>query len=80
MAKRSSRAPQRYVVARTSFWAGREVVHQGEVLCADSRLVKGRETMFRSLDEHAGVVEQATAAPGERRVLPPRDGPDSDEG
>lgn len=66
-------AQRQYVVARTSFWTGREVVHQGNVLPADSHLVKGREAMFSSLDDAVGVVEQATAAPGEKRVTPPRE-------
>ena len=60
--------------ARTAFAVGHKIVAAGALVDSDDPLVKGREGLF------APVVEQATAAPGERRAVkrPARKAPSSD--
>jgi hypothetical protein len=63
------------LVAKTSFWATvgkRQVlVHQGDTASPGHPIVVGREEMFEPLrvkfNEDPPRIEQATAAPGERR-------------
>lgn len=69
-------APKSYMRAHTGFaipaprgQSRGRVVKAGEILDADDPVVKGREALF---DPLADVVEQATASPGEKRVLPTR--------
>lgn len=61
------------LVAKQSFSVqapGRDrMVRKGDVLSPDDPIVVGRESMFI---EVGGVVEQATAVPGERRSVPAR--------
>lgn len=56
--------------ARTTFVAGvngRKVrVQQGDIRDSSDPVVKGRERLF---EDPAALVEQATAAPGERRTV-----------
>jgi hypothetical protein len=51
----------------------RHVIHRNKtVVRADDPIVKGREKLFRPLDRKVMLgsdVEQATAAPGERRAV-----------
>ena len=53
---------------KTSFHAiGRPVmVQRGQLFDSSDPVIKGRESMFVNVDD---VVEQATAAPGERRSV-----------
>lgn len=58
-----------YVRCRTGFrLADGRTVKGGEVVRADDAVVKLCPDAFEPLDE---VVEAATRAPGERRLLPP---------
>lgn len=77
------------VVARTNASVkvgerGRRVIRKGTVLCADDPMVAGRDKLFQRLEvthyckqrkepRRESVVEQATAAPGEKRNLEPSD-------
>lgn len=57
---------------RRSFSVGRRTYRQGRIVDPDDPVVKGREHLFVDLDEEAAAarpVEQATAAPGERREV-----------
>lgn len=57
-------------VARTTFASGHMVVHEGRVFRDDDPVVVEFPTMFVDVDEWLRVdapVEQATAAPGERK-------------
>lgn len=57
--------------ANTSFAIGLRVIREGDLLPADSPFVKGREELFTPVE--GAVIEQATAAPGEvRMVTPPK--------
>lgn len=57
-----------FLRAKTGFiLSGHRVVKGGEVVSIDDPVVKGREDLFEPLE---GVVERATRAPGEMRVLP----------
>lgn len=62
MAKKDAR-PLR---ARQAFHAAGRFVRRGAVLRSDDPVVKGREHLFRDVNDDLGI-EQATAAPGERR-------------
>lgn len=63
--------PVRYLTCKRGFMvAGGRVVRAGQTIRSDDPLVKGREHEFEPLE---GVVESATRAPGEKRVLPPQD-------
>jgi len=53
--------------ARTSFHANGRFVAEGEEVDAKDQIVKGREALFGPADD-APAVEQATAAPGEKRT------------
>jgi hypothetical protein len=53
------------VKAITPFATRERMVHSGEVFAANDPIVKGREALFGPVDES---VEQATAAPGEKRT------------
>lgn len=51
------------------------IVNVGEVLPDDDEVIKGREGLFEPLDAHLARrsgVEQATAAPGEKRSVTAR--------
>ena len=52
---------------------GNTIVRGGQVVRSDDRVVSGREHLFEPLEE-ALEVEQATRAPGERRIGPLRGG------
>ena len=60
------------LVAKTSFsWSGR-VFQEGTSVADDDPVVKGREHLFETVEERhvrvrGGVVERATAGPGEIR-------------
>lgn len=64
--------------ARQTFWWGQRVVNQGDIVKNDDLVVKGREHLFIDADKAADPVsvdiyapiEQATAAPGEKRRVP----------
>ena len=54
------------VIANTSFSAGTQAVTKGETFDADHPVVQGREELFDPFVVDNGI-EQATAAPGEKR-------------
>ncbi|MCA9712895.1 MAG: hypothetical protein KDK70_44130 [Myxococcales bacterium] len=54
------------VRALDTFHAHGRTIGYGEVLDASDPIVKGREALFASDDS---IVEQATAAPGEKRSI-----------
>lgn len=58
---------------RMSSGGARSLLRKGTVVCVDDPVVRGREHLFRPVDvtHHCGEgpVEQATAAPGEKRSL-----------
>lgn len=59
-----------YVRVRSGFLRNGRVVKSGEVVAASDPILKGMPAdYFEPLD---GVVEQATRAPGERRITPGR--------
>lgn len=61
----------RILRATTTFLVGPEVISEGTVLLSTNPVVKGRESLFEDVAEVLGVevaVEQATAAPGEKRT------------
>ncbi|NUT53686.1 MAG: hypothetical protein HOV94_41315 [Saccharothrix sp.] len=61
-------AAPKYLRATTGFMtADGVVVKSGQTVAADDRVVKGRADLFEPLDDH---IEQATRAPGERRITP----------
>ena len=60
--------PDVYVVARAFVVDGRRVMRRGTRLAANDPAVKGNERNLIAADEGLGV-EQATAAPGERRSI-----------
>ena len=60
---------QTQLQAIETFWVGKQLfVQNSTIVPANDPAVKGREHLFRSLE----VVEQATAAPGEKRARPAR--------
>lgn len=54
--------------ARVTFFAGQRLVNAGDILPASDPVVRRREHLFESVGA-AASVEQATAAPGERRAV-----------
>lgn len=52
--------------AKTTFRSGQRIVRSGEIVAANDPVVKGREALFTDPDS---LVEQATAAPGEKRAV-----------
>lgn len=62
MAKKDARA----LCARQSFHVGRRFIPRGTVVRSDDPVIEGREHLFQDVNEELGI-EQATAAPGERR-------------
>lgn len=44
-------------------------INEGDVLNASDPAVKGREHLFQPLEDYLDAVEQATAAPGEKRAV-----------
>jgi hypothetical protein len=76
-AKKAAASGGRVFVARTSFAAfidGRTVLVQpGQLVDADDPILKGRENLFNEFEPNTrsystAKVEQATAAPGEKRA------------
>lgn len=59
------------VVATTSFSVGPRFVHEGETFRAGHPVVQGREECFKPFVVD-NEIEQATAAPGEKRSKRPR--------
>lgn len=55
--------------ATTSFAVGYRFVREGEIVNSDDPVVRGNRIYFEPVTT-PDVVEQATAAPGERRRLP----------
>ena len=54
--------------AHTSFAVpGRRHINEGDLVDASDPIVRGREHLFESSERATVGVEQATAAPGERR-------------
>lgn len=53
--------------ARSTFFWGQRVVNAGEIVSSDDPVAKHAPELFEPIV--APVVEQATAAPGERRNL-----------
>lgn len=53
--------------ARESFFAGRRLIQAGDLIHESDPVVKGREQFFT--EDEGPPVEQATAAPGERRAV-----------
>lgn len=53
--------------ARQTFFIGRRKVERGQLVNDADPIVKGREHLFESTE--VPLVEQATAAPGERRAV-----------
>jgi hypothetical protein len=55
------------LTANTSFFAGGRLVAAGELVDERDPIVTGREALF-DRDDTVAVVEQATAAPGQKRT------------
>lgn len=53
--------------ARTTFFWGQRVINQGDLVDGRDPVVKVAPRLLESIDQP--VVEQATAAPGERRSV-----------
>lgn len=53
------------VVAKTSFCVGTRTIVEGELFHADDPVIQGREINFEA--PFVNDIEQATAAPGEKR-------------
>jgi hypothetical protein len=60
------------LIVKRSFAVGAKVYRRKTRVPADDPVVKGREHLF---DQDVEVIERATAAPGEKRVTPPRKKP-----
>lgn len=60
------------LIAKSSFQvftgAAPRVIQAGAAIDSDDPAVAGREHLFRTVEEHLGIVEAATANPGERRT------------
>lgn len=54
--------------ARETFFVGRRTIQRREIVSSDDPVVVGRAHLFDLLTEP--VIEQATAAPGEKRFIP----------
>lgn len=54
--------------ARATFWWGQRVINAGDIVSSTDPVAKGRAHLFDPI-ETAATVEQATAAPGERRTV-----------
>lgn len=66
MAKTLLRAREAFFVATKSGYARQ--IQEGEMVESDDPIVKGREAYFIQV-RIGDVVEQATAAPGEKRAV-----------
>lgn len=69
--------PQRLMKSKTPFTTSvggiPVVVRRGELVPADHELVKANPAYFEPAEQHTRfTVEQATAAPGEKRMNEPR--------
>lgn len=53
--------------ARETFFAGDTKVSHGQLVASTDPIARGRAHLFDVVPSEAPVVEQATAAPGERR-------------
>lgn len=53
--------------ARETFFYGNRMIARGQLVNAADPIVKGREHLFEPTDADVPIIEQATAAPGERR-------------
>ena len=53
--------------ARTTFFWGQRVINQGDLIDGRDPVIKVAATLFDPIDQP--TVEQATAAPGERRSV-----------
>ena len=65
----AKKKPEKFVIALAGFLSPGRQVHKGDLFAADDPIIKGRESMFKAVEE---VVEQATAAPGELRATKPK--------
>lgn len=53
--------------ARVTFGWGQRIVREGDIVSSDDPVVRKNATLFEPIS--VPVVEQATAAPGERRSV-----------
>ena len=53
--------------AKEAFWVGNRKVARGQLVNEADPVVHGREHLFEDTATPPPIVEQATAAPGERR-------------
>lgn len=58
--------------ATTSFFVGNRLVNKGDLVDSSDPVCAGREAILEPLTATVPVVEQATAAPGEKRAATKR--------
>lgn len=58
-------AGKKLVVAKENFWTPEGMIAKGDIFEASDPAVKGRDLVFAPVETD---VEQATAAPGEKRT------------
>lgn len=55
--------------AKETFFIGRTTVSRGQLVRDEDPVLAGRGHLFEAVDDNLPIVEQATAAPGEKRRI-----------